>query len=141
MNEKYSLYLDDIRQPEDTYSYTHNQLYLMGWNVVRIYDQFIKIIKELGVPDMISLDHDLESIHYTMQDHLDQDYYNICEGKTGYHCAKWLINYCIDNKLELPATILIHSMNHAGSLNIKSLFTSYYKSIGLSSPAIGMYCG
>jgi hypothetical protein len=44
-----------------------------------------------------------------------------------YDCAKWLINYCIDNKKELPAEILIHSMNPVGSANIKSLFDSYYK--------------
>ena len=51
--------------------------------------------------------------------------------KTGYDCAKWLINYCMDNQLELPETILIHSMNPVGSLNIKSLFDSYYKSLKL----------
>jgi hypothetical protein len=54
------------------------------------------------------------------------------EEKTGYHCAKWLIDYCIDNKLELPKTILIHSMNPVGSRNIKSLFDSYFKSLNLS---------
>ena len=50
-----------------------------------------------------------------------------CLEKTGYHCAKWLIEYCIDNNEKLPAEIYIHSMNPAGSMNIKSLFETYYK--------------
>lgn len=49
--------------------------------------------------------------------------------KTGYDCAKWFINYIIDIKLDLPKTILIHSMNPVGSANIKSLFDSYIKSL------------
>lgn len=47
--------------------------------------------------------------------------------KTGYDCAKWLINYCVDNRKELPTTILVHSMNPAGTQNIWSLFNSYWK--------------
>ncbi len=47
--------------------------------------------------------------------------------KTGYHCAKWLIDYCIDNKKELPHEIIVHSMNPYGSRNIKSLFDTYIK--------------
>jgi len=128
----YQLYLDDIRFLEDTFAYTHNQIYLVGWKIVRNYDEFIKIIEELGVPEVISLDHDLSELHYyTMQDNISKDDYDICEEKTGYHCAKWLIDYCIDNQKELPTKILVHSMNPVGSQNIKSLFKSYYKSIGL----------
>lgn len=125
--KKYYLYLDDYRNPEDTFAYTHNQIYLLGWKVVRSYEEFVKYIKENGLPDVCSLDHDLAIGHYSMQDHVDQDYYDIIEEKTGYHCAKWLIEYCIDNNKELPATILVHSMNPAGANNIISLFNSYYK--------------
>ncbi|MDA3779923.1 MAG: hypothetical protein PF487_06850 [Bacteroidales bacterium] len=39
----------------------------------------------------------------------------------------WLIDYCVDNELELPHEIIIHSMNPYGSENIKSLFNTYFK--------------
>lgn len=47
--------------------------------------------------------------------------------KTGYHCAKWLIYYCLDNNKKLPRIILIHSMNNVGVKNIESLFKSALK--------------
>lgn len=47
--------------------------------------------------------------------------------KTGYHCAKWLIDYSLNNKLKVPTKIIVHSMNPVGSLNIKSLFETYFK--------------
>jgi hypothetical protein len=118
----YNLFLDDFREPEDAFAYTNNQLYLIGWTVVRNYDEFVKIVEEKGVPEMISFDHDLADEHYE-----SYKQYGEYKEKTGYHCAKWFINYCIDNKKELPAEILIHSMNPAGSANIKSLFDTYNK--------------
>ena len=56
--------------------------------------------------------------------------------KTGYHCAKWLINYCMDNNLELPNEIIIHSMNPYGSENIKSLFNTYFKVYNIEHSSI-----
>lgn len=131
-NNSYNLFLDDIRVPVDVYWYTNNPVYnILDWEIVRNYDEFIKIIIENGLPETISFDHDLADAHYEVNDHLDQDYYDIVEERTGYHCAKWLINYCIDNKKELPSTIMIHSMNVVGSKNIESLFKSYLKSLDL----------
>jgi hypothetical protein len=121
----YNLFLDDYRKPEDAFDYTNNQLYLIGWVVVRNYEEFVKTILERGVPEAISFDHDLADAHYESQQHYDE-----YKEKTGYHCAKWFIDYCIDNEKELPAEILIHSMNPAGSLNIKSLFDTYFKIYG-----------
>ena len=94
------------------------------WIVVRNYNDFINYIDGHGLPEIISFDHDLGEEHYEKQ--LPYDQYT---EKTGYHCAKWLIDYCIDNNKKLPTIILIHSMNFAGSLNIKSLFESYHKSL------------
>jgi hypothetical protein len=119
----YNLFLDDFRYPEDSFEYTHNLTYISeDWTTVRNYDDFVKVITERGIPEIISFDHDLADEHYDVQ--LPYEEY---KEKTGYECAKWLINYCIDNKKELPATIFIHSMNVAGSANIKSLFDTYYK--------------
>ena len=119
----YNLFLDDFRDPQDSAFYKGLAIYnLVDWVIVRNYDEFVKYITEHGIPDTISFDHDLASDHYDQQ--LPYDQYT---EKTGYHCAKWLIDYCIDNKKELPATILIHSMNPAGSANIRSLFDTYNK--------------
>lgn len=124
----YNLFLDDIRNPKDCFSYTNQPVYLMDdWVVVRNYRNFVQIVTENGMPTVISFDHDLADFHYGVQDHVDQDFYDICEEKTGYHCAQWLINYCMDNNKELPLAILIHSMNGPGSLNIKSLFVTFQK--------------
>lgn len=125
---KYNLFLDDFRVPEDTFNYTGNPIYNKeSWVIVRNYEQFVKIIQVSGIPEIISFDHDLADFHYGVQDHVDEDFYDICEEKTGYHCAKWLINYCMDNNEKLPSTILIHSMNTVGAKNIKSLFDTYLK--------------
>jgi hypothetical protein len=50
--------------------------------------------------------------------------------KTGYHCAKWLLEYCMDNSLDIPKVVFIHSMNPIGGENIKSLFSSFNKVYG-----------
>ncbi len=101
----YNLYLDDFRQPIDSSYYLNNPIYgNLKWEVVRSYDEFVKIITEKGIPDIVSFDHDLADEHY-----------------------KWFINYCIDNQKEVPEKIFIHSMNPAGSANIKSLFDTYNK--------------
>lgn len=130
----YNLFLDDYRQPEDCFDYTYNKVYLLGWKVVRNYDDFIRVIENDGLPKMISFDHDLCDEHYDPDLYGSETYNEIYDSfveKTGYDCAKWLINYCAENKLALPETILVHSMNPAGSANIKSIFNSYHKSLGL----------
>lgn len=133
----YNLFLDDIRMPKDAFGYMHLPIYIQKeWIVVRNYHAFISLIEGKGVPEIISFDHDLADEHYDYQEHLDGDYYDIMTEKTGYHCAKWLIDYCIDNNKELPATILIHSMNPAGSMNIKSLFQSYFKVMNITSSSV-----
>jgi len=124
-----NLFLDDIRMPQDAFNYTHNNQYLKHkWDIVRDYNQFVSYIQSHGIPNIISFDHDLADIHYEIQDREDikKMYNSDSAEKTGYDCAKWLINYCIDNNVNLP-TILIHSMNPVGSENIKNLFLSYIK--------------
>ena len=76
------------------------------------------------MPELISFDHDLADEHYGTHDQLDEIEYLLYEEKTGYHCAKWLIDYCIDNNVE-PPHYLVHSMNTAGATNIKYLIENY----------------
>ena len=127
----YNLFLDDKRVPQDVFNYTGNPIFLKeDWVIVRSYDEFVKYIEEKGLPEMVTFDHDLADVHYGVQDHVDQDYYDLCEEKTGYHCALWMINYCLDNELKLPKRVYIHSMNGPGARNINSLFTTYEKVYG-----------
>jgi hypothetical protein len=125
----YNLFLDDFRHPYDVFNYTFNPVYgnEIYWVIVRNYNEFVDYIEKNGLPERISFDHDLADVHYDVQDHVDQDYYDLCEEKTGYHCALWMINYCLDNNEKLPPIILIHSMNVVGAKNIKSLFDTFVK--------------
>jgi len=118
------LFLDDIREPSHAYSYTHNSVYMEEWDIVRDYTQFVMYIEKYGVPDKISFDHDLADFHYNVQENID---YNEFKEKTGFHCAKWLIEYCMETRQDLPKEIYIHSMNIVGSKNIESLFKTYFK--------------
>lgn len=126
----YNLFLDDLRNPEDCFGYTKQPAYLMeDWLIVRDYDEFVRTIKELGIPKVISLDHDLADFHYKEENQktlTDEVYDNMGE-KTGYHCAKWLCDYCVDNKVGIPKAILVHSMNVVGAENIRSLFMTFIK--------------
>jgi len=122
----YKLFLDDFRVPSDVYSYKHLDIYLNNdWFIVRNYDEFINHIIKNGIPNTISFDHDLSGEHYggqTIDTIINYDEY---KNKTGYHCAKWLIDYVLEEELEPPHEIYIHSMNPAGSENIKKLWVDF----------------
>jgi hypothetical protein len=45
---------------------------------------------------------------------------------TGFDCAKWLVDYCLDNKVKLPR-YGIQSSNTPGKENIDALFKSFIK--------------
>jgi hypothetical protein len=45
---------------------------------------------------------------------------------TGYDCAKWLVDYCMDNDLDLPYWD-IQSANPVGKTNINSIMNNYRK--------------
>lgn len=129
-----NLFLDDIREPIDAYSYTNESMFeLWDWIVVRDYNKFIEYIEVNGMPDFISFDHDLADSHYTPE-YLWLDYNaskewqdkQIHKEKTGYECALWLVNYCLDNKIKLP-NYYSHSMNPVGKDKIIALLDNYKK--------------
>jgi len=122
MISKFNIFLDDIRVPTDV-SWVNipvNQHY----SVVRSYKEFVDIITLRGVPQFVSLDHDLADIHYGDGLNNDQIDYNKYQEKTGYDCAKWLVNYCMERGIKHPPYI-VHSMNPIGKLNIESYIDSY----------------
>lgn len=136
------LFLDDFRVPKDCAKYMGTvlvQLYNQDdWTIVRSYDEFCKHIMEHGLPDLISYDHDLADEHYFPLETSDKYKQLISEGnlnefyassfveKTGYDCAKWLVEYCMDYRMFLPEFI-VHSMNPSGAENIRSLLVNYKK--------------
>ncbi len=109
------LFLDDIREPADV---TWVKMPVgVDWNVVRSYDEFVAFITENGLPTLIAFDHDLGH-EYDVSGGL-----NTTE-MTGYHCAKWVIEYCLDNDLDFPE-YRVHSMNVVGKDNIHKLIMSF----------------
>lgn len=115
----YYLFLDDIRDPHTT---THVDLPVHSYTVVRSYNEFCSTIINRGLPNYITFDHDLSDIHYQ---HIIGDIpYDQFVEKTGYDCAKWLVEYCIDRDLPLPKYDC-HSMNPVGKQNILSILDSY----------------
>jgi hypothetical protein len=126
----YNLFLDDVRDPPWVGNYIYpvelrKHYRLKQWIIVRSYDHFIRYIIKHGLPELISFDHDLVEGHYhkNMQEGIlnyDSEDFDTNNYKTGYHCAKWLVEYCRENNLELP-TCYIHSMNPVGTENIKAI--------------------
>jgi len=119
------LFLDDIRNPKDGIGLVPsimNKFYFENdWNVVRSYDEFIDFIKTNGVPKFISFDHDLSDEHYN-NNILSDSYVE----KTGFECAKWLVDFCLDNTKQLPE-FMVHSANPVGKKNIESYLKNAQK--------------
>ena len=103
---KYAIFLDDIRDPPKTF----------GDEVVicRSYEEFVAVIENHGAPNFISFDHDLGYKGKHLQ-------------PSGMDCAKWLVNWVLDNKDRLPNDFkfVVHSMNPAGAANIQSLMDTF----------------
>ena len=116
---KWNLFLDDLRLP--TFVDPKGR---SVWYIARSSEHAKQMVLSYGMPYYISFDHDLADVHY---EHVPEINYDKYQEKTGYHCAKWLIEYCLDNNLNIPRKIIIHSMNRMGAQNIKSLFDTYNK--------------
>lgn len=129
------LWLDDARNPfidlEGKVPKVKDSI--LEW--VLNYEQFVQWIEKYGLPDIISFDHDLADEHYTpeyfwsnyeenkkYQEWRSETY----QEKTGMDCAKWLVDYCIDNDKELPE-FYVHSANPVGADNIKGILNNYIK--------------
>lgn len=126
-NNRYSLFLDDFRYPKDAFNYTKNTVYLKEqWVIVRSYEEFVKCLNENGLPVICSYDHDLAESHYN-PDILQENYTE----KTGYECAKFMVNYHINHQEQEFPEYLVHSMNPVGKQNIISYINSYKKSMDL----------
>lgn len=120
------LFLDDVREPEHVYEYIKQEMFIkQKWEIVRNFDEFKKYIETNGLPSFISFDHDLGDIHYTDYDKSKE--WQAHKEKTGYDCALWLVEYCMDNNLQLP-NYYCHSMNPVGKDKIVGLLSSFQNS-------------
>lgn len=139
----YNIYLDDWRTPVETLI-SKKPLYLKKiiseneWEIVRSYHEFVDKIERKGLPDIISFDHDLGDTYYFSEEEpkklivkpediiFDYDKYEENDERTGYHCAKWLVEYCLEHNKPLPQYI-IHSDNQVGTENIHCYLENFKK--------------
>lgn len=122
------LWLDDIRNPlEDNWlSFSPITPDEVIW--VKSYKEFIAWINKNGLPQAICFDHDLgmdvavnaraKGISKDAARKLKQ------KEKTGHDCAKWLVEYCMDNDKKLPL-YNIQSANPVGKDNIDGLLKNF----------------
>lgn len=124
------LFLDDIRNPEQAIlTFTKESLLkktgtcATDWVVVRNYKDFCDHLKYVGIPGVISFDHDLGD--FAMREFIEMEAaesnifnYNSLNGeKTGLDCAKFLCKICLDKDRKIP-TFFVHSFNPVGAQNI-----------------------
>jgi hypothetical protein len=126
MITNYNLFLDDIRVPTNVtwVDIPKDQHY----SLVRNYQEFVDLITLRGLPKFVCYDHDLSDCHYGdgLNDRgIDYDKY---QEKTGYDCAKWLVDYCMKNGVKHPPYV-VHSMNPVGKQNIISYVESYNRTV------------
>jgi hypothetical protein len=135
VKKEYNLFLDDDpkRIPGKLFWI---QLPVVDWVIVRNYEEFVHTIERDGIPSMVSFDHDLGEEHYQeyhrvrATDFKEPIDYSRFKMKTGYDCAKWLANYCVDNGVPIPV-YYVHTLNGPGGANIFSIMESARKAMTL----------
>lgn len=127
------LWLDDIRDPSSgnwirDFAPEFFSFRKIVW--VKSYEEFTRWIKYNGLPRKICFDHDLGE---DMAMELVANGVNKAKAreikklaKSGYDCAKWLVDYCLDNKVQIPEWN-IQSANPVGKENIGSLLSNARK--------------
>jgi hypothetical protein len=130
MQNKFRLYLDDVRTPTNK-----------EWVIARNYDEFVAQINLHGLEnfELISLDHDLGETamieYYTnVKNNYDLDYKNIHE-KTGMDCCRFLVSESIRKNIPLPL-IYVHSANPIGSANMMGYINNYLMNMNLPQTCI-----
>lgn len=101
----YTYWIDDQRNPKDFLPEDEYKSAL--W--IRNYDSFKMVLEDMGVPKKIYFDHDLGY------------------GKSGYDCAKLLVEFCEEHNCALPEYDS-QSNNPPGKENILKYLDSYVKS-------------
>jgi len=122
------LWLDDLRDPsQGQFKIWLNLAFGENLDVtwVKDYDEFVKYFKKNEMPYAISFDHDLGN---ELTDHTELN------EKTGLDCAKWIVDYCMNNAVRLPK-YFVHSANPVGRENIQSYLDNYLKFTDFTEPS------
>lgn len=132
----FHLFLDDMRDPRevDWVPMPAN----VHWVIVRSFAEFKRTIehemRKGSIPGFIAFDHDLAGEHYDAMRqvyHKGKTYeeaFKDTKEKTGFHCAKWLVEDVLQPyDLDCPPFV-VHSMNPDGKANIEAYLNSYNKS-------------
>ena len=102
----WTLFLDDERAPTRD----------LGSEVLvaRDCDEARKLVSEMGVPSVISFDHDLG------------------KPESGFTFMLWLVDESLDEHLDLMKVkrVIVHSMNPTGARNIAGLWDGYALDLG-----------
>lgn len=124
------LWLDDIRDPNEIYwkEWLDKRIEVFERNIVWVknYNEFVQYITEHGLPTVICFDHDLGKPTEILNAFKGKKKARELESKelTGYDCAKWLVEYCLDNEVN-HITYLIQSSNLPGKINIGTLLSNF----------------
>ena len=130
------LWLDDVRNPfvmsawllqwSPEYHYEKdNGTHEVIW--VKDYGEFVDWIQENGLPTEIGFDHDLADVVYSNRGNIDM-LKSTWKEKTGMDAAKWLVEYCMDNMVNVP-NYFIQSANPVGASNISAYLENAKKHI------------
>ena len=113
----YNLFIDDERNPIDVKwgDWHEQELYRDAeWIIARNWHEVLELVVSLGLPSLISFDHDLGDGE-----------------KTGYEIAQKLCDMIMDG-VALPENFdfMVHSKNPVGAENIRTYmnnFINHYK--------------
>ncbi len=127
---KILLWLDDVRDPLEDDWLVFSPI---GRNInvfwVKSYEEFTDWITSNGLPDGVCFDHDLADVKEIEGSNLviASDWN---KEKTGYDCAKWLVDYCMSNDLTIPP-YNVHSANPVGAENIRKYIENAKKYLNI----------
>jgi hypothetical protein len=127
------LWLDDLRNPfEGKWIEEFAPEYLNSGSIIWVlnYEEFIEWIRKNGLPQKICFDHDLgedvaiKLVSKGINKKKAREVKKLA--KSGYDCAKWLVDYCIDHDLQIPDWN-VQSANPVGKENINGLLNNAKK--------------
>lgn len=113
MAKRIVIFLDDYRKPNKYVNMNLNRVY-QAYSYQDFIDLVNNLYRKYNIIDEVWFDHDLGPV----------------EQGNGLDCAKYLVNFCIENNMKLPE-YHIQSANSVGKANIDSYLRSYLKSLTL----------
>lgn len=112
------IWIDDIRDPQEPtwQNWIKKNFGTNDFDItwVKSYKEFVDFVDKNGLPSNVSFDHDLGNVE-------DPD-----NEKTGYDCAKYIVDYCMNNDRDIP-NYRIQSDNGPGRENIDKYLQNYHK--------------